>query len=523
MSKLLKVMIVDDERLIRESLKITIDWASYGCEITAEASNAFEAISKAQKLKPDIIVTDIRMPGMDGLDMIEEIMAFNPCNFIVVTGYDDFSYAKRAVKIRAIDFILKPIDTEEFKEAVEKAVLERHKVLEQEILKLNKLFLDALRGRKPYNCLLVYKNICQVNLDRFYIALIQNDNLEEFDITVHAPILYKQNQIIADKIFQIFEDIYLIECHEDRLAAIIPKEMVDDVDKLCLKLKMLQDMVKKCVNTTISIGVSMENSLETISTAYEQAKVALQNRFYSGKGCITLFEEIKDEGNRDIEFKDSIKNEILFTLEACDKKRLVDTLENLYIKEFKLNRSNIYLIKQISLEIIGTSIELLKDYNINKEIVLGSEFSPYRLMRNLNTIDEIYEFVKGTLLKILSAIREFISNTDESDIKKALDYINQNYTENINLCEVAQYVHYSESYLSRKIKETIGMSFVQYLTKLRIEKAIELLQNPNTTVSEVAQRVGYTDYRYFSSVFQKYTGYSPKEFSKKVRIDNYIK
>ncbi len=142
-----KVMVVDDERLARESLKIIVDWEKHGCYIIGEAANAIEAIEKAKKLRPDIIVTDIKMPGMDGLDMIENIMTFNPCNFIVVTGYDDFEYAKRAVKIRAMDFILKPIDTKEFENAVQKVVSESRKIIESEAIATEKLLLDILRGR----------------------------------------------------------------------------------------------------------------------------------------------------------------------------------------------------------------------------------------------------------------------------------------------------------------------------------------------------------------------------------------
>ncbi|NLU09652.1 MAG: response regulator [Tepidanaerobacter acetatoxydans] len=511
----IKVLVVDDERLARESLKITIDWESYGCIIIGEASDAFEAIAKARELRPDIIVTDIKMPGMDGLDMIEKIMAFNPCNFIVVTGYDDFKYAKRAIKIHAMDFILKPIDTKEFEGAVQKAVLECRKAKEQQDVTREKLLLDILRGRRPFYDLLENENVYKIRLDRFSIALIQNDSFEEPYLYEQISTLYEQNQIISSKVSQILgNDIYLVECHEDRLAAIIPQEIIS-CDKLFQRLSILQQEVRKYAEITLSIGISKENSVDNIKTAYEQAKTALENRFYAGKGSITFFKDIENEGNKDIEFKGSIKNEILLTLEACDRKQLANSLEVLYLKTLKGSKANMYLIKQMSLEIIGAATELLKDYNIDEDDIVGPSFTPYQIMRNLNTVDEIYDFVKSTLMKILMAIREYISDASESGIKKALDYISQNYTENISLCDVANYVHHNESYLSRKIKETIGMTFVQYLTKLRMEKAIELLQNPNALIQEVAQQVGYTDYRYFSLNFKKYTGYSPKEFSKK--------
>lgn len=508
-------MVVDDEILARESLKITIDWEKCGCKICTEASNAIEAIQKARELRPDIIVTDIKMPGMDGLDMIERIKSFHRCNFIVVTGYDDFQYAKRAVKIHAMDFILKPIDTKEFEDAVKKAVLESHRARERQAITREKLLLDILRGRKPFHVLLDRENIYDIRLDRFFVVLIQNDSFEDTDLFEQTSILYKQNQIIIDEIFRILsDDIYLVECHEDRFAAIIPREIINN-SELYERLKELQQHVKKCAKTTLSIGISEENSVHNIRIAYDQSKTALQNRLYSGKGSITFFKDIKNTGNTDIEFKDNTKNEILLMLKARDRRRLDKLLKDLYLKTLKDNKVNIYLIKQMSLEIIGIGIELLKDYNIDGDTVIGQNFTPYKMMRNLNTVNEIYNFVNDILMKILMAIRESVSEASESGIKKALDYINQNYTENISLYDVANYVHHNESYLSRKIKKALGMSFVQYLTKLRMERAVELLKNPDVVIQEVAQQVGYSDYRYFSSIFKKHTGYSPKEFSKK--------
>ena len=350
-----KVMVVDDERLARESLKIIVDWEKHGCYIIGEAANAIEAIEKAKKLRPDIIVTDIKMPGMDGLDMIENIMTFNPCNFIVVTGYDDFEYAKRAVKIRAMDFILKPIDTKEFENTVQKVVSESRKIIESEAIATEKLLLDILRGRKSPDVLKDKENFYDMQLGNLCIVLIQNDNFEEPSLYRQISTLYNQNQMIVKNIKEILGDkFHLVECHDDRFVVIVIDEtlMFHQLHKM---LKKLQQEVKKCAKTTLSIGISKENNIDNIKTAYDQSKIALQNRLYAGKGSITFFKNIENKGNTDIKFKDTIKNELVFMLKARDSKRLDKFLENLYLNILKNKKTNIYLIKQMSLEMIGAA------------------------------------------------------------------------------------------------------------------------------------------------------------------------
>lgn len=142
MLNLVKVIVVDDEYLAREGMKKTIDWSKYGCMLCGEAEDGYKGIELAKKIRPDIVITDIKMPGIDGIHMTQKIKEELPhCKFIIITGYDDFEYARGAVKVNAVDFLLKPVEESELINAIEKASKECNKTMKNIILEREKNYL----------------------------------------------------------------------------------------------------------------------------------------------------------------------------------------------------------------------------------------------------------------------------------------------------------------------------------------------------------------------------------------------
>lgn len=354
---LIKVLVVDDEYLAREGMKRTIPWEIYGCTLCGEAQDGKEGIELSKRHKPDLVITDISMPEVSGIDMAKEIRKFLPqCKFIIITGYDEFQYARAAVKLNAVDFILKPIDHNEFLEAINRAV--------EDIKKL-------------------------------------------------------KGSIVIDK----------------------------------------EDMVK-------------------------------------------LSHIIKEE------------KELLLTIRVFDKINMEKQLRKIYFDILKKDEASHEVIKQTSIDVILKALNLLNEYNISFENVVDKDFDVYKRAYIAANIEEAYTWVYKILINILEAIKEAALEASETSIEKAIAYIKEHFCEDISLSDVAKNVYLSESYLSRKIKKVKGISFVEYITKLRVEKAIEYLKDPNVRITELASSLGYPDYRYFSQIFKKHTGYSPSEFIK---------
>lgn len=189
-------------------------------------------------------------------------------------------------------------------------------------------------------------------------------------------------------------------------------------------------------------------------------------------------------------------------------------LKHIFFNILEGNRSNYEIVKQVSIDIVLKAVNMLNEYNISFENVLNSDLDAYKKSYTASNIKEAYDWVHKILSNILDAIKEAVMEANETGIEKAIEYIEEHFCENISLSDVAKRVYLSESYLSRKFKKVKGMGFVEYITKLRMEKAIEDLKNPNIKITELASKLGYPNYRYFSRSFKKYTNYTPSEFIK---------
>ncbi|WP_055665671.1 response regulator transcription factor [Desnuesiella massiliensis] len=517
---MIKVLVVDDEYLAREGMKRTINWTSLGCELSGEAEDAFKAIELSKVIKPDIIITDIKMPGMDGIKMAEKIKEYLPdCKFIIITGYDEFQYAKAAIKINALDFILKPIDENEFLEAVSKASLEALKIREEKNFTREKILLDIMRG-KITNIDIIEEILyaSKVKLRKIIVVNIENDNYHNILEEGREDLIYTQNRLIKNIIYEnINEDCYVIECHQDRLAIIIDTEHIKDKEEIVTLLSFIQKEIKEKCKISVSMGLSTIGLIQNMNRLYSESKEALYDKLYKGRGSINFY---KYEAHDIIESKtlnlliEKYKREIILSINAKDKRNVEKQIKQVYYEIFKKLKVKSKLIKEFSIEVILSALKLLKEYNIVIAKVASGEFDAYKQISKLNTLDEIYELVNSIIISCLDELKEFSIETQDSGIEKALEYIKQHYHEDISLNDVAKTAYLSESYLSRKIKKILGIGFSEYITKLRMEKAKEYFRDPNIKVTEVASKLGYPDYRYFSHIFKKYTGYTPSEFSK---------
>lgn len=507
MENLTKVIVVDDEYLVREGMKRTIDWAKIGCKFCGEAEDGYEAIELANKVKPDIIITDINMPGMNGIQMAHTIKeTFPHCKFIMITGYDEFEYARAAIKLNAFDFLLKPVDEAEFLSVVKKAAEESIKLKERFELSMEKNFLNLMRG-----------NICgsenidkvlkenRVTLNNLQIINVQNESFE----------YYTNNQIIIAAIRKYYNEGYVVQCHEDKIVIIIDEAKILDNNYIYDSIRKVQREIYAEGKIVITVGISNINGIHDMDKAYTEAKQALKYRMYVGKGRIIYYKDLKEENL--VKWNNLIEREkdIIKKLRACDKVLLIKNLKSFYFEFFREKNIDYNTVKQTSIEIISKSMDLLYEYNIPQDKLFLGKLNVFKKTLELETINDLYEYVNNVLSKVLDAIKETNIEVNENGIESALIYIREHFCENISLNDVAGVAFLSKSYLSRKIKKTLGISFIEYITKLRMEKALIYLKDSNIKITDAALRLGYQDYRYFSQSFKKYTGYLPSDWKEK--------
>lgn len=513
---MIKVLVADDEYYAREGMKRAVDWESLGCTLCGEAGDGLEGVEIAKRESPDIVITDIKMPSMSGLAMAEKIRAFLPgCKFIIITGYDELDYAKGAIKVNAFDFLLKPVDTNEFIESVKNASNKCMDEKGKDEAAREKAVLQLMRGKLDDHSL-VKEELAKYSIDaeKIVIACIQNDSFSGPMDDAMTEVLYKQQVYIKDTVKKYIEHkSMVIECHSDRLAAVMPGSGLKSSRQLGYIFEHVrEDIIKNC-RVSITIGISNINSTQDIKNCYEEAKEALRNRLYLGSGSIIYYENIKRISISSSRIT-SEEKELLQKLRACDRQGTENKLRFIYFELFKNNMIDYYIVKQFSIEIIIRAFEILSEMDLPQST--GEKFDVYKSAERFNTIDELFSWVLEILFGILRTVRSRYEQYS-SGIEKALDYIKVHYCEDISLHDVAEKVFLSESYLSRSIKKTTGVTFVDYIVTLRMERAMGLLKKPNVKVSDVALQVGYSDYRYFSNLFKKYTGYSPSDILKNMR------
>jgi len=531
-----KVMIIDDEPIIRKGIKNILNWEKFDCEICAEAADGEEGKILIEKYRPDILITDIRMPGTDGLKMISKVKELIPdCKIIVLTGYRDFDYVQEALKLGVFDFILKPSKIEELTTVIHKAVgeLKRLKNRAEEFNKLKKLFeqnIPVLREKFLYDLMYeIYPNredilpraeLLGVNIAEFILLIVEIDTDENKKLSQYEKNLYLFG--IINTFMDVFSDSFnVINIPlKDRGVAFILQGMNDKTDYLNLisdKCNYLQELLINCFGFTVTVAVSSEGrGIMQFPEKFRECMETLERKFYIGNDTVIFYNDLngflKFEDYSVLEkyqklLLDGIKtgNESIVMKIIGDIVEYINNLEHInmdYLKNFYW--SIITYINSIRLSVAVASNESkVESINI---------ISLHSMISKSESIYELNELLRDISLSITSKINNYNNKNIRLILRNALDYIHGHFSEQITLNDVAEHVYVSPSYLSRMFKKELGINFVDYLNGLRIGKAKELLVDPKYKTYEVAEIVGIPDAHYFSRLFKKYEGMSPTEY-----------
>lgn len=537
-----KVMIIDDETIIRTGIKNIINWKQFDCKICAEASDGEEGAALIKQHSPDIIITDIRMPGIDGLKMINEIKDLVPnCRIIVLTGYRDFDYVQEAIKLGVFDFVLKPTKIEELTAVIDRAVneLKSLKSKEEEFSKLKKLFeqnIPVLKEKFLYD--LIYEiypssedvlsraDLLGIDLFPFLLLVVEIDVDENAKISQYDRNLYQFG--IINTFMDVFSDSFKvtnIPLNDVAVAFIL--EIKGSVDYLTLinnKCDYLQELLTNCFGITVTIAVSSEGrEIMQLSEKYRECMEALERKFYIGNNTVIYHEDIKGFFKY-VDYSPLEKNQklLLEGIKTGNEGIVSQKLEDIF--EYINNNDHIDMnyLRNYYWNIITyiNNIRLSVAQASNDRSVEGINIiSVHNIISESQSVQELNELVREVCRSITAKINNYNNKSIKLVLRKAINYIQKHYKEQITLNIVAEHVYVSTSYLSRMFKKELGINFIDYLNGLRIEKAKELLMDPKYKTYEVAEKVGINDAHYFSRLFKKYVGISPTEFKDSVLIE----
>lgn len=516
------VFLADDEYMILEGLKRLFNWEEAGFKVVGEASDGDEAYEAIKRLKPDIVLTDIRMSGLCGLDLIKAVKEDGlQCKFIIISGYDDFSYCLEALRLGVSDYILKPIDFTTIRSKLDKAAstINGEKAEKEATSAIIKIAEDATR----------------LKLNRFFTAVFDcSEEQKELAASIsneELPGSYYYCVCVADgygtvrllprsERYEDFADYLYYLMFSDRHVFVLGfasrSGAMSRIREFALKLK--SDMEVE-TSGKVSLGIGPLCTLASIHDSFRQAVNTVDYEvFYQ-----MPVENIKPVPIFDSRMESCLKmkiNNLVNAVKLADHNR-ADEAENslfCFAAESRMSRSHAEsVLNEISVLINNTLYELGNEYaGLNADSadkLPGGFIMPGFETHSLRTLDSCRKALNSAIHKSIENISRIYEN-QRDPLTKVKEYINRHYMEDLSLKSLAEVFHLNPSYLSRQFKEKNNVNYSDYLNIVRIEKSKKLLMSSLMSINEISEAVGFSDYRYFTKVFKRYQGMSPQAYKK---------
>lgn len=527
----LKLLIVDDEHLVRSLLRNCINWDEIGYEIVGEASNAHEALDLVEQLRPDVIFTDIYMPFMDGLEFGKLVFEkYTNIKIIVLTGYEEFEYAKKSVKIGIADFLLKPINDDEIMKVAlnMKAKIEAERNHKAEYDRMKKQLEDNLPylREKLLNKILQgdveIKDISQ-QLDYFHIH-INPLHIQVAAIEASLPesassfneedrlLLNMQCNEIAAKYFRDDDFVHVFLDNSQNIIIINSNEGLDLTECLeALRAILLNRL--KC-NICIGLG-NCYTQCGRANTSYREAIQALNYKVIAGKNQVISYSDINFSGSP-AGIPHENPEDFGFYIKAGMKKNASEYIEKAFSDCGKTNAGiNVDAIRVIASGIISALLNVITEIEINISDIFSGISQPFNQVFRIDNLPDMKSYILGLTATTIDTIQLLRSKKVNQAVEQVKEYLIQNLADSeISLANTAKKFYMNMSYLSRIFKQETGCTFVEYLTKIRMEKAIKLLQETDLKAYQIAEEVGIVNPHYFGICFKKWTGVSINDFKK---------
>ena len=539
---MLKVFLVEDEMIIRKGIKESIPWEREGFEFAGEAGDGELAYPMIRRIEPDILITDIRMPFMDGLELSRLVRKeFPKMKIIFLSGYDDFDYAKQAIQIGATDYLLKPISSAQLLEVIHQVAKKIRHEREQEILlnqyrnemkenldiERQKILSSILSGKMTMGEILEEGEKLEMDFTASYLNVLI---FKGFSTAEHVREDSQSLAIAADEIKMVMEEepgILVFDRDENSWVFIIKgesqKEIEDRLSIAKLRLKMIMEKYPK-LSYYGGVGITI-NRLTDLSKSYSKANRAFASRFFCEQDRIVDVKEAnrlvmsfnKDMIDiKDIDFSIMSKKKAQAFIRDGTHTEVQHFLEEYFDSIGESAKNSLMLRQYMVMDMYFSAISYLKE--LGKEV----EELPKKCQRvgdiasYVISIEKSIEYLTELFIAVID-IRDGCAHKKYADMmNKARHYIDANFNDpNLSLKMVSEYVNISSCYFSSIFSQEMGQTFIEYLTQNRMRAAKELLRNTNKRSSEIAREVGYQDSHYFSFLFKKTQGMTSSEYRKR--------
>jgi two-component system response regulator YesN len=522
-----RVLIVEDEFIVRYGIRSMIDWEKAGIEVTGEAANGKEALELIHLNPPDILITDIKMPVMDGIQLIKEVRNSGyVMKIIILSNLEEFQYAQKAISHGVSEYLIKSdMMPRDFEKALMNVKVSLDSIggkpANDEPARKEKLLLGLIEGSsyEEGKAFLEEAELGELHMPAYLLHIFIHSTDRGFiekQHVIHETI----EHIGGDRKFAVFAD----KQGEINVLLPIPSSVngaASESDENWAKqlAKNILSNLADGYGLDCTIGLSGRACQWTeLSKAYSQASAAARQRLFLGIGKVIAYSELtaaKEESGTPIKVSQSHIHTLLYGLQTKELNEYVGSLFDQLGK-----RKDPDLVQIISLELLMILTSMWPDVSNDQDQVLQLKKQYFDQLSRLETIKQSREWFIQAFAELQDHMIR-IYNSDRNSIVKATQYIQQQYQQEISLQSISQFVHLSKNYFANLFKKEVGESFLEYVTRVRIEKAKVLLAG-EMKAAEVGQLVGIPDPKYFSKVFKKITGATPSEYRSLVKEDKEV-
>ncbi len=519
-----KVLIVDDEYFIGKLIYKLVDWDSKSLECADILDNGKDAIDYIKSNTPDIVITDIRMPGISGLDLIRESRDIsNKIQYIIISGYREFEYAREAMKYGIDHYVLKPINKDDLNEALDDVINILNEIENKEVAE--KRLIETVENSKKIIKASILKDIIEDN--DYDNSIFMNKDLRLFrainiklDYESIEQVYKKQDIITVGRVADIVNKILetnvgeVIGCNKEFMNIFfLFNYSMDEANSIRSILNTILSKINEYLigferyRATVGVG-SEKSELNDIKISINEAHYMIKKRLSIGINRVIYFDDINKENLSDkyVDIMNEYNDELKRSIESFNIEKIKYILSDIFRKI--ADGQNEDIVYQIYERIYG----LFKDYSDEK---IDKEYRDIlSILKSCCNLSDC----KKVILKYMSDCLEHIKNKSEGQVLKPIrtmiSYIKDNYREKITIEDMAEIVDLNPVYLGSLFKKEIGLNFSSYLIKVRIDAAKSLLVETNYTIAAIGSEVGYKDTRYFSQLFEKTVGIKPALYRK---------
>lgn len=519
-----KCVLADDEPLDLEGLQRLIDWNSLGIEVTAAASSGFAALEFLRRERADVLITDIKMPIMSGLELARQALELQPqIKLIFISGFEDFQYAQRAIELSAFGYLLKPVDEAELYTFLQKLRLQLDKEKEQHAFERsiplirNELITHWLEGGGEPDDLFVLLDASgqRIRSDCNRVSVVEIDDLS-WKLNSYPKV---QRDAVLQRIHHYIEtqcrknELYSVQVEHHRMA-ILYRDSED-----CRKyLPVFQSIVTEArehipLTLTIAVGEKVVG-IQEIPYSYRSAVDALSLKWFAGKSRLIFPGEPNHHMVREARNLNEVLEELLDAVNGYELVRIDDNLQLLFSMARGMEEK--LQVHHFSLHLIARLEQYLASKGENFYALLNIEFSNLDVLYQFETIADIQSWLQWRLFEISEKLKIKKSGKNSKLVEEMMKYVAERIGDSFTLKDVAHTFSFSPNYLGYLFKEETGENFSDYVIRMRMDLAKKLLRDPKRKIYEVASEIGYKNFTVFNRQFRNLFGIAPGDYRKRI-------